>query len=231
MIANLRPRPQTRYGAARVLAVALVVACGGGAREDREPAPADAAPAAPSPADSAAERPSVDGDTPATDSAGGAPGDTAEASAGAQDLWVDPPVTASRDVAGATTLLDVRTALHDGYDRVVFDFGANPLPAYRIAYLDGPATHCGSGERVPLDGAAALEIGFQPAHAHTEAGEATVQSRDRAPGLPAIRRLLLTCDFEAHVDWVASIEGRRQVRVLELRAPNRLVVDVRHRQP
>jgi hypothetical protein len=239
-----RARPlRGRRAPAPALGLALgccigLLACGGSAGERaRDQAAADSGaavgvPADPPPADQGSVAPAAPrGDeaaAPPADEAGAPPADEAEDTSGARSRWIDPPVSAEHVVTGAATLTAVRTARHDGYDRVVFDFGDRPLPSYRIAYLTGPATQCGSGETVPLDAAATLEIAFQPAHAHTEQGQATVQARDRTLGLPALRRLVLTCDFEAHVDWAAAIEGVRPIRVLELAAPSRLVVDIRH---
>lgn len=125
-------------------------------------------------------------------------------------------------------LREVRVAAHDGFDRIVFDFGASALPAYRIAYVDRPVRACGSGEVVELPGDAWLSIDMRPAAAHDDAGYATVRSRDLPLDMAVLRRLRSTCDFEAVVEWVAAASSPNRYRVLELEAPNRLVVDVRH---
>jgi hypothetical protein len=125
-------------------------------------------------------------------------------------------------------LREVRVAAHDGFDRIVFDFGASALPAYRIAYVDRPVRACGSGEVVELPGEAWLSIDMRPAAAHDDDGHATVRSRDLPLDMAVLRRLRSTCDFEAIVEWVAAASSPNRYRVLELEAPNRLVVDVRH---
>jgi hypothetical protein len=124
------------------------------------------------------------------------------------------------------TLVAVRVAGHPGYDRIVFEFGADPVPGYRIRTMDGPATRCGSGESVPRATSALLEVSFEPARAHTDEGAATVAERSLRPALPLVRTLELTCDFEAHVDWVAGLDGEPLLRVAVLREPNRLVLDL-----
>ena len=130
--------------------------------------------------------------------------------------------------AGMTTLTAVRVASHDGHDRVVFEFPGNGLPGYHIAYIDRPVRQCGSGEVVELAGDAWLEIRMEPAQAHDEQGRATIAERALAPRLPVIWEMKLTCDFEGQVTWVLGAASPNPYRVLELAAPPRLVVDVRH---
>ncbi len=123
---------------------------------------------------------------------------------------------------------ELRTAQHDGFDRLVLDFGDGPLPGYRVEYIEAPVTACGSGEAVELPGAGWLSITLTPASAHDEEGRATVSNRDRVLDLPTILRVRSTCDFEGMVTWVAAVRVQRPFRVLELGGPARLVIDVRH---
>ncbi|HYG61033.1 MAG TPA: hypothetical protein VEL74_00505 [Thermoanaerobaculia bacterium] len=126
------------------------------------------------------------------------------------------------------TLRDVRTARQAGFDRVVFEFAGGALPGYHLEYIDKPVRQCGSGEPVPLAGDAWLQVRLVPAYAHTDAGQATVQERERHLDYPVLRELESTCDFEAHVEWVLGVASPNRYRVLELSDPTRLVVDVRH---
>jgi len=43
-----------------------------------------------------------------------------------------------------------------------------------------------------------------------------------------VKELISTCDFEAEVEWVAGVASPNRYRVLELRNPTRLVVDIKH---
>lgn len=129
---------------------------------------------------------------------------------------------------GMATLTAVRIARNSGHDRVVFEFPGNGLPGYHIEYVDRPVRQCGSGEVVELAGDGWLEIRMEPAQAHDEQGRATITERALAPGLPVIREAKLTCDFEGQVTWVLGVASPNPYRVLELAAPPRLVVDVRH---
>lgn len=124
----------------------------------------------------------------------------------------------------------VRVARNAGFDRIVIDLGPDAPPRWHVEYVDAPVLQCGSGEAVPLAGAAWLAIRLEPAQVHDDAGRATVQERALQPALPNVLELRLICDFEAHVEWVAGVRSPEPFRVLRLRAPNRLVIDVRHPQ-
>ncbi|HEX6124301.1 MAG TPA: hypothetical protein VFZ23_02910 [Pyrinomonadaceae bacterium] len=132
------------------------------------------------------------------------------------------------NATGSAILKDVRSARHGTYDRVVFEFEGKELPNYKIEYIDRPVRSCGSGEVVPFAGDAWLSVRFSGANAHTDAGEATVKDRVRSPNLPIVKDLKLICDFEAEVEWVMGVSSPNKYRVMELKSPTRLVVDIRH---
>ena len=126
------------------------------------------------------------------------------------------------------TLKTVRTATHEGFDRIVFEFAESGLPGYRIEYTDKPVQKCGSGEAVSVRGDARMLIQIQPANAHTEEGGVTsYPERERTLSLPVMRELKLTCDFEADVQWVLGLASQKRYRVVELLNPARLVVDIK----
>ena len=127
-------------------------------------------------------------------------------------------------------LEEVRTGAQEGFDRVVLEFRGDALPGYHIEYIDRPVRECGSGRMVPLAGDGWLSIRVHPARAHELDGEearSTIGERERAPELPLLQELTLTCDFEGEVEWVLGVRSPNRYRVLELREPTRLVVDVR----
>lgn len=129
--------------------------------------------------------------------------------------------------AGVATLTDLRTARHDGFDRAVFTFDG-PVPGLSVAYVDTPVHACGSGEALRLAGDGWLSVTLRPARAHTAAGRATVADRRARPALPAILERVVTCDFEAELQVVFGVAAPTPYRLLRLRDPDRLVVDVRH---
>jgi hypothetical protein len=123
----------------------------------------------------------------------------------------------------------VRSARHDGFDRVVFEFLGDQLPTYKIEYIDKPVRACGSGDVVPFAGDAWLSVRLSGAQAHAPEGDATIPMKDRtqSPNLPIVNDLKLICDFEAEVEWVMGNASPNKYRVLELKAPTRLVVDIK----
>jgi hypothetical protein len=126
-----------------------------------------------------------------------------------------------------TTVLEVRTATHEAYERIVFGFGPERIPGFKVEYVDRPVRQCGSGDVVPLPGDAWLSIQLEPAQAHTDEGKPTIAERSRALNYPNLKMLKLICDFEGQVEWIAAVASPNQYRTLELREPARLVVDIR----
>lgn len=177
-----------------------------------------AAPPSPSPA-LPADVPTATPPTPAPPSAAPAEGDRG---------WTAGIVEARRPAVRMTTLLSVRSARNEGFDRVVFEFAGDQLPGYHLEYVDRPVRACGSGDTVPMGGDGWLEVRLEPARAHDESGRATVTDRARRPDLPNLVDLRATCDFEGQVVWVLGLRSPNPYRVLRLEAPARIVVDVRH---
>jgi hypothetical protein len=133
-----------------------------------------------------------------------------------------------RNSGKPAVLAAVRSAEHDGFDRVVFEFRGKRLPGYHVEYIDRPVRQCGSGNPTPIAGDGWLEIRLEPAYAHDELGKPTVHDREQSLDLPVVREAELTCDFEAVVTWVVGVTSPNRYRVMELTEPARLVVDIRH---
>lgn len=125
-------------------------------------------------------------------------------------------------------LKEVRTASHPTFDRVVFEFEGKAIPGYRLEYVDKPVRHCGSGDAVEVAGDGWLSVTFTPAQAHTDAGEATVQERERRLNLRVLKEAESICDFEGEVAWLLGVASPNRYRVIELADPARLVVDIKH---
>jgi hypothetical protein len=133
------------------------------------------------------------------------------------------------NVKESVVMAYVRSARHEGSDRVVFEFLGDQLPSYKIEYIDKPVRACGSGDEIPLAGDAWLSVRFTGAQAHAPEGDATIPMRDRtqSPNLPVVKDLKLVCDFEAEVEWVMGVATPNKYRILELKKPTRLVVDIK----
>jgi hypothetical protein len=137
-------------------------------------------------------------------------------------------VTEKKSPTGGVLLKETRSAKHANFDRIVFEFEGAQLPSYKIEYIDKPVRACGSGDVVPFTGDAWLSVRFTGANAHTEAGEPTIKDRMRSPNHTNVKDLKLICDFEAEVEWVLGVALPNKYRVLELKNPTRLVVDIKH---
>ncbi|HEX8704347.1 MAG TPA: hypothetical protein VF815_36280 [Myxococcaceae bacterium] len=141
--------------------------------------------------------------------------------------WTAATLKLERASLKPVTLRSVREARNEGFDRVVFEFDGTQVPGYHLEYVDKPVTHCASGNEIPLAGQGFLQVRLTPAQAH-EGGTVTVAERERKPALPVLQELKLTCDFEGEVTWVLGNASPKKFRVMELREPTRLVVDVQH---
>jgi hypothetical protein len=131
------------------------------------------------------------------------------------------------EAAGLGLLLDVRSARHEGFDRVAFEF-AQTRPGYHVEYIDKPVRRCGSGETTAIAGDGWLEVRFYVAEAHTPSGAPTIAKRDQHPGLAIVKQLQQTCDFEGYVTWVIGVSRPNKYRVITLTKPERIVIDIQH---
>ena len=140
----------------------------------------------------------------------------------------DVPSTAS-GASGVPVVRTLRTGTHEGHDRVTVELDTGEgMPGYRLEYIDKPLHECGSGREIHPLGDAWLELRLEPAQAHTEAGEATLPGRELPVRERLLRRIYVTCDFEAVVSLVIAVASPNAFRAFTLEDPRRIVVDVRH---
>ena len=125
------------------------------------------------------------------------------------------------------TLVDVRTGVHEGFDRVVFEF-VGGLPDYDIEWVEPPILRDPSGLPIDVSGASFLQVRLSLAAAHDDAGETTVSVSDLKPDLSGIVEVTQVGDFEGVVTWVLGLTPELDYEVSELESPSRLVIDVKH---
>ncbi len=219
--------------------VAIIAACGeqgGELAEERQRRRAEQAlrdslagesarAAVATPRDSAFDLPAFIGD-----SAGpGAPIVTTDTvpAAQPQEEWTVGSREGQGGARGLVTLRDVRLGMNAGFDRVVMDFGNDPVPAYHVEYVDRPVRQCGSGDPVPVAGDAWLLIRLDMTQAHDDEGRATVRSLGQPLRFSALREWRLICDFEGVVEIVLGVASPNPYRVTTESGPTRLIVDVR----
>jgi hypothetical protein len=127
-------------------------------------------------------------------------------------------------------VLDLRYGVHSTYDRVVVDL-SGPVTGYRVGYVD-KLRYDGSGDPVPLSGAAFLQINVQPANGHVDVeGHAlNVYSGPKLtrPGMPTVKGIAKLGDYEGVVSFGLALDHKAGFRVFTLTDPSRLVIDVAH---
>jgi len=182
-------------------------------------APGDAA------GETSSRLPAFVGDTAPRARADTGKADSAKAPAGVATEWTS-GVRETRHAGVSTTLLGLRVAANAGFDRLVLDFGDDPVPGWRVEYTDRPVQECGSGETVELGTPAALMVRLEYTQAHDDAGRGTLRQRDLALSMPVMRRMVIVCDFEGVVEVAVGAASRQPFRVTELRNPSRIAVDL-----
>ncbi len=134
---------------------------------------------------------------------------------------------AAAEGAPASSIRGAEVGGHEGFDRATFLLDdAEPVPGYDIAIAAaGTPTLCGDGG-YELTAARSLVVSFRPAR--LGADEVTGSPAGiRGTGASRMARAGVACDTGDAVVWVAELSQGDQVRVLELRGPSRIAVDVR----
>jgi hypothetical protein len=120
----------------------------------------------------------------------------------------------------AAQLIAIRTARHDGYDRIVFEFSGAAVPSYTLVRQASPTFYRdASGQAVTLDGSAGLKLVFRDSDAALGA------PTDAKPALPMVREIAQVGNFERVLSYGVGLSSSQCIRVLSLSGP-RLVVDV-----
>lgn len=139
-------------------------------------------------------------------------------------------------VAGmaTATLSNVRTGEHTCYDRMVIDLKGK-VKGYDVRYVAAVYTE-GQGKRVPLAGAADLQIVLN-APAYTSSGTPTYNPANpthakNVSGYRTFRQVAFLGSFEGQSSFGLGVRARLPFRTFVLAGPgntSRLVIDVAHR--
>jgi hypothetical protein len=141
------------------------------------------------------------------------------------------PVSAVSRNASTALLTAIRVARHEGYDRVVFQFG-KVLPGYDVRYIKRPVRMDASGKVVAVQGAYVVRVRMshaldadlsKPGAPRTYIGPIRV-----TPRTPEVAQLVRTGGFEGVLTWVVGVRDRVDFRVIALHNPARIVVDFRN---
>jgi len=173
-------------------------------------------------------------------SAGSATGSTASSTSGPTDesgstdapafpSTTDPQTTAPSSAA-AVTVRDIRLAHHDGFDRVVFEFGGTGMPGWDVRYVDAASSQ-GSGEPVDVAGDAILQVsltgvGYPYATGVTEYSSRTPLTAD---GTDAVTEVAYDATLEGTATAFVGATASTPFRVYLLQNPTRVVLEVSDR--
>jgi len=155
---------------------------------------------------------------------------------------LSPPVWPTDDVsvpfqdAGpppVPTLIAIHVGTHPegGFDRIALEFEG--LPGYRAGYQP-TIVYDGSGLPVDLDGAAYLQLVFNPAQAHDEQGRPTLvppPNKQVEVGYPTLVAYVLNGDFEGYVSVALGLSAKVGFNIEQFRQADGdyvIYVDVAH---
>lgn len=214
----------------RALAVPLVLAlaaCGATAATDATPTPAVTGSV--NPTAHASGNQTADPTPTTTASARASASATAQASAsataGQPAFDCSLPVRLAATVARAQ-ITDLQVGAHDGYDRMVWTFGAG-LPQMTVERATPPLTQDASGAPMRVQGSAFLRVVLHGGTVQLPAGGVSYSGAvSMTPHFARLVDLQSAGDFEAVSSWYVGLDGQACVRAFTLDTPSRLVIDV-----
>ena len=216
-----RGRGKTR-GAKGLAAAAFLVtlaACGGSSNPS--PTTSSAPSASTSVTSSPSESPTPSDSSPTTS---GSPSESPSPTPTSSTEFGSAPVTGghSPDAPAQSRLQRIAVGSHTGFDRLVLDFGTDPVPDFTVTPQDTSAFRMDPSDTlVTLDGDSGVRVVVQSTVLMPSA-----IIDDLRPRFPAIREVQQIGNFEAYVSYGVGVSGTSMIRVLTLTSPNRLVVDV-----
>lgn len=143
------------------------------------------------------------------------------------EFTCDLPVVEDPSVAVAN-IVDVRIGIHDGFDRVVFEFEQG-TPELTLSRAEPPFVSDGAGLPVEVDGASFLALVMRGGSKQTDEGTSSYDGpTDFTDDAPALVHLVEGGDFERQSTWYFGLTEENCVRVLLLDDPHRLVIDIEH---
>lgn len=153
--------------------------------------------------------------------------ETAEISAAAPAFPADTSPDRGEAAGDIVAVQDVRTGVHDGFDRVVLDLAGDGRAGWQVEYVAEPASQ-GSGEEVSLRGDAALQVRvFNTTYPPDAPGEVyDGPSRIDVAGA-AVTEVVDDKIFEGQHVFFVGVDRERPFRVFRLDDPQRIVIDVR----
>ena len=186
-------------------------------------APASASPSAPA---SDGASPSVPAASPSSDASTAPtsePIPSDELGAFSCELPIHVDATTGRALIG-----DVRIGTHDGFDRVVFEFG-DGVPEVSLDRAEPPFVQDASGLPLDVEGTSFLRLTMRGGTKQQEDGNSSYDGpTDFAVDGHTLLHLVEGGDFEAQSTWYFGLTEAECVRIFTLDEEPRLVIDIEH---
>lgn len=123
---------------------------------------------------------------------------------------------------GGSSVVGVRVGQSEGFDRLSIDFDGE-VSGYSVSYVP-QVLEVGSGEPVPVEGVAFIQIDLINVPDDPEAPQGTV-----TPALPGVRQLVgAGAGTDAVARYGIGTAEAAGFRVTTLTDPNRLIIDIAH---
>lgn len=123
-------------------------------------------------------------------------------------------------------IVDVRVGMHDGYDRLVFEFDQG-TPELTLDRATPPFSADGSGFPIEVSGESFLGLVMRGGTKQTDAGTSSYPGpTEFATGFPTLVHAVEGGDFERQSTWYLGLADDACVRLFVLDGPPRLVIDV-----
>jgi len=198
-----------------LIVVPLLAACAGqGAGSGSDPASATATPAA-----------SLASVPPATHTP--APSVDAVPSDDLANFTCDVPLKDGGSV-GVANIVDVRVGVHDGYDRVVFEFEQG-TPDLTLDRATPPFTGDASGLPIEVNGDSFLTLTMRGGSKQTDDGTSSYNGPTSFdPGFDSLDALVEGGDFERQSTWYLGLTAEACARLTIIDGPPRIVIDIEH---
>lgn len=221
-----------RTTAVAAAAAALLAACGGGSEvtsastsPSGDTVPETSQTATPS---TSAPSPSEPSHATASSASPAAPEDEAtEPSTDAAPFEADTSEDTGEATGGPLSVVAVRAAHHDGFDRVVFELDGQEAgqPGWRVGYVDEPSQQ-GSGDAVEVDGSAYLQVMLTGTGYPFDTGAEEFTGTTDPSGTTAVEQVVTGGVYEGQAQAFIGLDSEQPFRVFRLENPARVVVDV-----
>ena len=130
---------------------------------------------------------------------------------------------------GPLSVVEVRAARQDGYDRVVFELDGREAgaPGWTVEYVDDPRRD-GSGEPVEVKGEKTLVVLIRGTGYPFDTGVEEAERAAVAGDVEVVQDVVLGSVFEGVYEAFIGLSAERPYKVFRLSDPARVVVDIGH---